>query len=158
MKTSGLIEHLFITEERDLPMMSVQRVEAIAHRGLVGDRYFLGTGFYSNHPAWGANVTLISCEAIDAVNLGHQADFTPAMLRRNIATRGVRLESLLGRKFRCGTALLLGTKPFPPCVHLADLLGRRDVLRNFAYCCGIGAEVLVDGEITVGSKIELVTG
>ena len=127
-----MVLDLYIADAKGQPMVSVDVVHAVANRGLAGDRYFLGTGFYSNMNGWGANVTLIQSEAIAAVNLGHQAHFTAAMLRRNIVTGNVRLENLIGKHFGCGSAVLRGTKPFPPCRHLADLLGQREVLKYFA--------------------------
>lgn len=149
---------LFITTDTALPMSTVEQVEAIAKRGLVGDRYFENRGKYSGKPGWGANVTLIEAEAIDAINAGHKVDFTGAMLRRNILTAGIRLDTLIGREFRCGEAVLRGTKAFPPCMHLAHLLRRRDVLQFFAYCGGIGADIVVAGNIRIGNRIELLAG
>jgi MOSC domain-containing protein YiiM len=134
-------------------MTAVESVQAVAERGLVGDRYFLGTGTYSNMAHWGANVTLIQSEAIQAVNLGHETDYTGAMLRRNIVTADIKLDSLIGREFRIASAILRGTKHFPPCQHLASLLGRREVLQYFAYCGGIGAEVVEGGVISLYDQI-----
>ncbi|HEY2839160.1 MAG TPA: MOSC domain-containing protein [Pirellulales bacterium] len=136
-------------------MLGVQSVRAVANRGLVGDRYYLGTGFYSNIPGWGANVTLIQSEALAAINVGYEASFTGAMLRRNIITANLDLETLIGREFRCGDALLRGLRRFPPCTHLAHLLGRPEVLKYFAHCGGIGAAIVSDGEIEVTDRIEL---
>ena len=136
-------------------MSAVETVQAVAQRGLVGDRYFLGTGTYSNMAFWGANVTLIQSEAVQAVNVGHQTAFTGEMLRRNIVTANIKLDSLIGREFRIGSTILRGTKPFPPCAHLANLLGRREVLKYFAYCGGIGAEVVSDGIISIADHITL---
>ena len=136
-------------------MTAVESAQAVTGRGLVGDRYYLGTGHYSNIAGWGANVTLIQSEAIQAINVGHQSDFTGDMLRRSIVTANVRLDSLIGREFRIGSTILRGTKPFPPCAHLAYLLGRREVLKYFAYCGGIGAEVVSDGIISINDRISL---
>lgn len=155
MTRSAEVAGLFITSDSALPMSIVEEVEAVAERGLVGDRYFEHRGKYSGKPGWGANVTLLEAEAIAAINAGHDVDFVGAMLRRNILTTGIRLDTLISRKFRCGEATLRGTKTLPPCMHLAHLLGRRDVLRFFAYCGGIGADVVVAGRIRLGDRIEL---
>ena len=156
MTASATVDEIFITHAAGKPMVSVESVSAIAEQGLEGDRYFLGNGFYSDKEGWGANVTLIESEAINAVNVGHSTDFTAAMLRRNLVTSGIRLNSLIGRDFHCGGAILHGTKPFPPCMHLAYLLGRSDVLKYFAYCSGIGARVVFGGQICAGDHIELI--
>jgi MOSC domain-containing protein YiiM len=146
---------LYIAPAKDKSMTCVDTVQAVARRGLIGDRYYLGTGHYSNIEGWGANVTLIQIEALEAINVGHQTEFTGEMLRRNIVTANIRLDSLIGRDFRCGSAILRGTKHFPPCAHLAYLLGRHEVLKYFAYCGGIGAEVVSDGAISTYDNIAI---
>lgn len=156
MKLVPIVTGLYITDTKELPMVSVEAVTAISERGLVGDRYYNNTGFYSNVAGWGAQVTLIQQEAIDAVNSGYAGEFTGAMLRRNIVTQNVDLESLIGKTFYCGTSILRGTKSFPPCSHLTNLLGKPEVLKYFAYCGGIGADVLVDGEIKIHDSISII--
>ena len=123
--------------------------------GLIGDRYFNKTGFYSNVEGWGAQVTLIQHEAIQAVNTGYAAEFTGSMLRRNIVTQNINLELLIGKTFSCGACILRGTKLFPPCMHLAELLGKPEVLKYFAYCGGIGADVISGEEIKVHDSITI---
>ncbi len=156
MAKSPTIVGLCIAPNQSVPLTAVEALRAVAGRGLEGDRYYLNNGFYSNKPGWGANVTLIESEAIAAVNVGHNTEFTFAMLRRNVVTANVQLDSLIGRQFRCGQAILRGVKPFPPCAHLAYLLGQPLVLKYFAYCGGIGAEVIADGEIRLGDAIEII--
>ena len=137
-------------------MISCHGVDAIAGTGLSSDRYAIGQGYYSGQNGWGAQVTLIQKEALDAVNAGHQANFQAEMLRRNILTIHIDLSKLLGHTFRCGAAVLRGIRPYPPCAHLAYLLGKPDVLKFFAYSCGIGAEIVVGGSIQIGDPIELI--
>jgi MOSC domain-containing protein YiiM len=151
-----LIVGLYTAPKSSAPMVGSDSIEAVVGRGLVGDRYFENQGIYSNVPGWGASVSLISREAIDAVNIGHQDSFTPEMLRRNLVTVGLDLVRLIGRDFRCGEALLRGIKPYPPCAYLARLIQRREVLKYFAYACGIGAEVIEGGIIRVGDSIRIV--
>ena len=154
---SPRIECLYVTHGAGEPMCAVTSVCAIAERGLKGDRYCEGKGTYSAYTdrGWGANVTLIQSEAIEAINQGHQTEFTGEMLRRNIVTSNIKLESLVGHHFRCGSATLKATKQFPPCAHLALLLDCREVLKYFAYCGGIGATVVAGGEFKVGDRIEV---
>jgi MOSC domain-containing protein YiiM len=156
MDSSPTIAGIFIAETQAAQMSAVEEVQAIAGCGLVGDRYFLGTGKFSTKDGWGANVTLIQSEAIDSVNAGHQENFTGLLMRRNLVTAGIDLNSLLGQTFRCGGAILRGTKPYPPCTHLARLLGDQKVLQYFAYCAGIGAEVIADGLIRLNDRIEMI--
>ncbi len=151
----GIVAGIYIAENAGAGMTATGEVNAVTNRGLIGDRYFLGTGFYSNKAGWGANVTLIESEAVAAINAGHKTNFTAAMLRRNIVTVGLRLESLIGREFQCGSAILRGTKPFPPCAHLAYLIGEPAILKYLAYCGGIGAEVIADGTIKLKDHLSV---
>ncbi len=156
-RSYGKVEGLFITDTAGAPMRAIEAVQAIAGRGLEGDRYCLGTGFYSNKHGWGANITLIESEAIAAINVGHNTNLNAAMLRRNVLSAGIRLESLIGRRFRCGDVVLLGTKAFPPCKHLADLLGDPAILKYLAYCGGIGAKIVSGGAIKLFDSISLIS-
>ncbi|TWU48991.1 MOSC domain protein [Rubripirellula tenax] len=156
MSNSPSVLELHIADAKDRPMVAVDSVSAVAGRGLLGDRYYTGTGYYSDIAGWGAQVTLIQSEAIQAVNTGYDTDFAGSMLRRNIVTQNIKLDSLIGKTFRCGHAILRGTKPFPPCAHLAYLLGRKEVLKCFAYCGGIGADVVGGGDISVGDSISII--
>jgi MOSC domain-containing protein YiiM len=149
----GIVQGLYVTHIAGAPMFAAEVVEAVKARGLVGDRYFLGTGYYSSKQGWGANVTLIESEAIAAINAGHNASFTSAIMRRNIVTTDIKIESLIGCEFRCGNAVLHGTKPFPPCAHLAYLIGDPAILRYLAHCGGIGAEVVAGGTIKLNDRI-----
>jgi MOSC domain-containing protein YiiM len=152
-RSEGRVIEILVAGVAGAALQSVNSVDAVANRGLEGDRYSLGLGYYSKKPGWGANVTLIESEAIAAINAGHGTAFSAASLRRNLVTAGFKLDALIGREFQCGEAVLHGTKVFPPCAHLAYLLGDREILRYLAYCGGIGAEVLQSGEITVNDAI-----
>jgi MOSC domain-containing protein YiiM len=152
----GRVTEILVAGVAGAPMQSTDAIDAIARRGLEGDRYSLGAGFFSGKPGWGANVTLIESEAIAAINAGHGAEFSAASLRRNLVTVGIKLDTLIGRDFRCGEAILRGTKAFPPCAHLAQLLDNPEILRYLAYCGGIGAEVLQAGTIAVNDVIRRV--
>lgn len=147
---------IFTCPSKGMPMVSHDSIRAEAGRGLVGDRYCLGTGFYSGDVVWDADVTLIAQEAFDAVNEGHNANFEPQSLRRNIVTKNISVKGLIGRKFRIGSVLLEGTKEWPPCGYIAGLNGTQDVIRYFAHSAGVGASVLEDGEMRIGDVIEVI--
>lgn len=134
-------------------MIATEAVEAIAGKGLAGDRYAMGTGAYSGDSVWVANVTLIQQEAFDAVNQGHETHFTCEMLRRNIVTRHIKLTSLIGRTFRIGDVVLKGVKEWPPCNYLAKMNNSWELKHYFAHCAGIGAAVLQGGTMQVGAEI-----
>lgn len=140
----GSVEAIYLAGERGAPRTAVERVRAIADHGLEGDRYF-GRGGRERQ------VTLIEAEAIDAVRL--RADFAPGDARRNLVTRGVRLNELVGRTFRVGGAVLLGIERCDPCSRLARLT-YREVTRDLRDRGGLRAQVLAGGDIRVGDAVE----
>jgi MOSC domain-containing protein YiiM len=152
----GTVASIYVASLGSAPMQARQAVRAVAGGGLEGDRYCEGTGYYSGDPVWDADVTFIEFEAIEGVRQRFGLALDSGAPRRNIVTRGVALAELVGKRFRVGGALLQGLKPWPPCSHLAQLVGSRDILPGLAHCGGIGAEVLSDGQIQVGDAIELV--
>src|SRR5438067_276447 len=90
------------------PMMSVDSVRAVAGRGLEGDRYFDGGGTYSETEGEGRAVTLIEMEALENLRREYEIDLQPSESRRNIATSGISLDSLIGREFRVGEVRMRG--------------------------------------------------
>ena len=127
---------------------SVERVRAVAGRGLEGDRYFTGTGTWSDYPVQtGTDLTLIEAEVLEAVAL------TGAEARRNIVTRGVRLNDLVGLRFHLGTIECQGDRLCEPCRHLERLTGvSTEALLQRG---GLRANILSDGEIHIGDNITL---
>ena len=136
------------------PMDSHQKIEVIAKLGLAGDRYAVGRGFYSGMIEWDAQVTLIQQEPFDQLVAEHGVELDPKELRRNLVTRGIDLNSVIGKRFRIGDQVVLqGRKPWPPCAHIVKLSGRTEIFKYLARQSGIGADVLVGGEIHVGDSI-----
>lgn len=133
-------------------MRSVQRVAAIAGRGLDGDRYAAGSGHWSPIRRAGDSLTLIEAEEVAAVSAAHSLDLPPGSTRRNVTTRGIRLESLIGRPFRIGEIMCRGARRCEPCSYLDGLL-EQDVLNALVHRGGLRAEILTNGTITVGDPI-----
>lgn len=115
---SGWIEGIFVVAHATELPASVSGARAIAGIGLEGDRYFAGVGTWSNHPTQaGRDLTLIEAEVLAAIYL------SGAHARRNIVTRGIRLNELIGRRFRIGEIECYGDRMCEPCRHLEDLTG-----------------------------------
>jgi MOSC domain-containing protein YiiM len=127
-------------------------VQAIAGRGLAGDRYFANAGTYSNEPGTGRHLTLIEIESIEALKRDHGIDLPAALARRNIVTRGVALNHLVGREFRIGAAVLRGARLCDPCSYL-EKLTHRGVLRGLIDRGGLRADILSGGELCVGDPV-----
>ncbi len=133
-------------------MKWVSSVQAIAGKGLMGDRYALGLGSYSKSKGI-RDVTLFEVEAIWEFFRTSGIDLHPGLLRRNILTEGIRLSELIGDSFSIGSVSLVGLRPCPPCRHLAKLVGIPEILGGFARCGGIYAQILNDGIINIDDPV-----
>lgn len=149
-----MIVRIYTSAETGAPMVSYRSRQLIAGKGLEGDRYALGTGFYSGCPEWDAHVTLAPIEPVEALNQHAATALDLSTLRRNFLTRGVDLTSLIGVEFQLGgTAILRGRKAWPPCSHLVKSSGQTAIFKHLARHCGIGADVLVGGTISLGDSL-----
>ena len=141
---TGRVVAIFVAPEAGAPMQSVAEAVAVAGAGLEGDRYRTGSGFYSATPTTpGAReLTLIAEEALAEVARAG-ITFAPGEHRRNITTRGIALDPLLGRRFRIGETLCEGVRACPPCNHLEELTGK-PVMKPMVDRGGLRARI-VDG-------------
>jgi len=155
MTTTASVQRILICASQGEPMQEVSRVEAIAGKGLAGDRYCEGKGYYTGDPIWDANVTLIAEEAFDAINTEQGEQYDPRMLRRNLVTQGIDLKQLIGKQFRIGDVVLRATKEWPPCSYVSRLNDRPLLIKHFARDGGIGANVVEGGVIQAGDAIEV---
>ncbi|HET7230366.1 MAG TPA: MOSC domain-containing protein [Longimicrobium sp.] len=144
----GTVEQILVAGQKGAPRTSVDHVLAVVGMGLEGDRYY---GRKPGRYAADRQVTLIEAEAVDDVRAGG-VPFTAADARRNVVTRGVRLNELVGRTFRVGGAVLRGVELCHPCGHLAKLT-YRGVTRDLKMRGGLRAEVLAGGAIRVGDTL-----
>ncbi len=144
---------IFTALESGRPMCSHESIE-VTPAGLMGDRYATGRGFYSGEAEWDAHITLIQQEPFDELLAQHGMTIEPKELRRNLVTKNISLNWLIGRDFHIGeTVVLRGRKAWPPCLHIIKLTGRGEAINYLARRCGIGADVLVGGTIRVGDPI-----
>jgi MOSC domain-containing protein YiiM len=148
----GVVEAIHITGSGGERMRAVGRVGAIAGVGLEGDRYALRTGHYSGDPRIDRDVTLIEAEEIEALAAGSGIALKPGETRRNVTTRGIRLNDLVGRRFRIGGVECEGTRLCEPCQYHTDLLGK-PVLAPLAHRAGLRARILGSGEIVRGDEV-----
>ena len=137
---------IYVGEQAKKLPEAVPSVRAEAGRGLEGDRYWRGKGSFSHWKGTGRALTLVESEALDDVGLDHAA------ARRNVVTRGVRLNDLVGKRFRVGGVECEGRRLCEPCRHLEKLEGD-GLMRSLAHRGGLRADVLTDGEIAVGDAL-----
>ena len=150
---SGTVEALAIAPAAEADMRLVDMAQARAGCGLDGDRYSVGAGTFSPRAEWrpGYDLTLIAAEVLEELAAsGTTVDF--AATRRNVLTRGVDVNALVGRTFRIGEVLCRGSRLCEPCVHLEQLSGP-GLLRPLVHKGGLRVDVLTDGEIRPGAVI-----
>jgi hypothetical protein len=145
-RTSGTVEALAIADAAEAPMALVEQATARAGRGLEGDRYADGEGTFSNPHSRGHDLTLIEAEVVDELGVA------PEVPRRNVVTRGIDLNALVGRRFLVGEVECEGQRLCEPCAHLQRLTEPR-LLRALVHRGGLRADVLADGVIRVGDAV-----
>ena len=148
----GTVVSIHIAPAASAAMVSVNEVRAVREKGLEGDRYSSGVGTYSNNPGLGRDVTLIEIEAIEALKHDYGIELSPGDSRRNIVTRGVPLNHLVGRDFKVGDVTLRGIRLCEPCSHL-EKLSRKGVQRGLIHRGGLRTHILTDGTIRVGDTV-----
>jgi MOSC domain-containing protein YiiM len=148
---SGQVEAIFVAAERGELPAPVDRVRARAGRGLEGNRYYWAEG---DAPP-GCAVTLTAAEAMDAVAQDGDVAIEPAATRRNVLTRGIDVNELVGKRFRIGDVECEGVELCEPCTHLESMT-QPGVIKAFAHRGGLNADILTDGEISVGDPVTVV--
>jgi MOSC domain-containing protein YiiM len=143
----GRVEAIYVAPVKGRLPQAVDRVEAHAGKGLVGNRYY----FEEGAPAGNA-LTLIEAEAVEAFTSETGIQLSAQESRRNIETRGIDLNGLVGKRFRVGAVECLGVELCEPCSHLAAMT-YREVLRGMVHRAGLNADILTDGEIAVGDPV-----
>jgi MOSC domain-containing protein YiiM len=143
---AGRVEGIFIGPERTLPVR-VDRVQAHAGKGLAGNRYY----FEDGAPP-GRALTLIAAEALEAFTTETGISLAADESRRNVLTRGVDVNALVGRRFRIGDVECEGVELCEPCTHL-QAMTRPGVLNGMVHRAGLNADILTDGEIAVGDAV-----
>jgi MOSC domain-containing protein YiiM len=151
--SQGTVVSINIARVAGGPMEGLDEVRVVAGRGLEGDRYFNKEGSFSATPGTGREVTLIEIEAVEALARDYQFDLKPGDARRNIVTRGIALNHLVGKEFRVGGVRLKGVRLNEPCNHLASLTDGK-VKQGLIHRGGLRAEILADGTIRVGDAVE----
>jgi MOSC domain-containing protein YiiM len=154
---SGAVEHIHIAPDAGSPMQSLHAVEAVAGVGLTGDRYARQEGFWKggvrkDGGEESRDVTLIEAEEIERLSRESGIALAPGESRRNLTTRGIRLNELVGKEFWIGSVLARATELCEPCTHLVALTGK-PILKPLTHHAGLRADLLSSGSITVGDAV-----
>jgi MOSC domain-containing protein YiiM len=144
----GTVERIAISPiESQLPQR-VESIEVLAGQGPRGDRNFVDEPAERN----GHDLTLIEAEALEAFTDETGIELSHEESRRNVLTRGVRLNDLVGKRFRVGEVECVGVELCEPCSHLQGLT-RPGVLRGLVHRGGLRADVTHSGTIAVGDEL-----
>jgi MOSC domain-containing protein YiiM len=147
---AGRIARIFIGPQESGAIQEVAEVEAVAGKGLRGDRYFYD-GHQAHDPA--REVTLFAAEGLEAGRAASGLDIGADDMRRNLMTEGVQLADLLGRRFSAGEVVFEGLENNPPCAHLQQLAGK-PLLKLMIENGGIRARIVTGGTIRAGDEIQ----
>jgi MOSC domain-containing protein YiiM len=145
--SDGIVERIAIARRPEELPVAVEQVRAIAGQGLEGDRNFAPGG-----SAPGEALTLIAAEALEGLLADTGIELSHEASRRNILTRGIDLNALVGRRFTVGATICEGVELCEPCNHLKKLT-LPGVLRGLVHRGGLRANVLTGGTIAVGDAV-----
>src|SRR5262249_39656609 len=126
----------------------IECIRAVAGGGLVGNRYFYADG---DAPP-GRAITLVAAEAVEAFVDETGIEVTAAETRRNVLTRGIDVNALVGKRFRIGEIECMGVELCEPCTHLEGMT-KPGVIKGLVHRAGLNADVLNDGAIAVGDVV-----
>ena len=151
MQKPGTIEGIFIAPAATVPMQRVGEVRAIPGVGLEGDRYAQKQGtFFKPEPDF--ELTLVEAEAIEAAARDFALELKDGESRRNVVTRGVSLNEMVGKEFQVGEVRVRGIRLCEPCSHLERLTGK-PVLKAMLHRCGLRAQILNEGVMRTGDAV-----
>ena len=138
-----------ITDKNSKKINEVKAIEVLENKGVVGDRHF----DEFNDPY--CQLSLIESENIDFYNSKYNLNIPYVDFRRNIITKGIRLNNLIGKKFLVGNVKVEGVDLCRPCRHLTEMLSQENILKEFLRKGGLRCQVLSSSMINVGDNIRV---
>ena len=148
---TGTVESIHIASAAKEPVRALDQAKLIPGVGLEGDRYALKVGtFYKAQPD--IELTLIEAEAIEALERDYKVTLRAGEARRNIVTRGVALNHLVGKEFAIGAVRIRGIRLCEPCEHLQQVTGKT-LIKGLRHRGGLRAQILTEGTIRLGDAI-----
>ena len=140
---------LGITSNNNKKIEDVDTIEVLANKGILGDRHFNDY----NDPY--CQLSLIESENIDYYNTKFGLDISYIDFRRNIITKGIKLNDLVGKKLLIGKVKVEGIDLCRPCRHLTEMLNQDNILKEFLRRGGLRCQILSSSKISVGDKISV---
>ena len=143
----SVVYEIGITEKNNQEIEKKESIEVVASKGIVGDRYF--HDFNGDRE----QITLIESENIDYYNNTFNTKFTYLEFRRNIVTKNIKLNDLVGKTIQVGEIKLKVNDLCRPCKDLQQRLGKSNIIKEFLRRGGLRCEILSSGNIKIGDKI-----
>ena len=140
---------LGITRNNSHKIEEIEKIELLSGKGVVGDKHFQE----NNNPR--NQLTLIESENIDYYNKKFGVQIPYVNFRRNIITRGIELNKLVGKQFVVGEIKIRGNDLCRPCKYLQETLEQKDIIREFLQKGGLRCEILTSGIVKVGDAIKI---
>ena len=142
---------LGITSNNNKKIEEVETIEVLANKGVVGDRHF------DNYNDPFCQLSLIEAENIDEYNLKFGLNIPYLDFRRNIITKGIKLNDLVGKKLLIGNVEVEGIDLCRPCRHLTEMIDQENILKEFLRKGGLRCQILSSSKIKVGDTIKLLS-
>jgi MOSC domain-containing protein YiiM len=153
MNWQGHLLHVHIAPRASAPMQALSEARLNAGVGIEGDRYAARLGTYSHRHHIDRQATLIEVETLEALARDRKIGLDPHEHRRNLTTRGVPLNHLVGEYFRVGQCVLYGGRLNVPCMYLETVTGK-PVFKPLFNRSGLNCRIVVGGVARVGDRIE----
>ena len=139
-----------ITKSNDQSIKEVKQISLLAGKGIVGDLHF------HEYNDARKQLTLIESENIDYYNKNFNLNIPYLSFRRNIVTKGIQLNDLVGKKLLIGNAEVQGHDLCRPCKYLEETLKGQDIIKEFLRRGGLRCEILNSGTVVIGDEIKVV--
>jgi MOSC domain-containing protein YiiM len=153
MNWQGELLHIHVAPRASAPMEPLAETRLNAGVGIEGDRYATGLGTYSSRPHIDRQTTMIEVETLEALARDRGIVLDPHEHRRNLTSRGVPLNHLVGHYFRIGDCVLYGGRLNVPCIYLETVVGKR-VFKPLLNRSGLNCRIIVGGPVRVGDRIQ----
>ena len=141
---------LGISTKNNQTISEVNSIKVLANQGIVGDRHFNEFNDPYNQ------ISLIESENIDYYNIKFGLNIPYINFRRNVITKGIKLNDLIEKKLKIGNVELKAIELCRPCRHLTEMLDQKNILKEFMRKGGLRCQILTSSKINIGDKIELI--
>tara|TARA_Y100000768_G_scaffold236719_1_gene179052 strand:- start:1522 stop:1968 length:447 start_codon:yes stop_codon:yes gene_type:complete len=138
-----------IADKNNQQIREVNSIDVLANKGILGDRHFQEFNDPFNQ------LSLIESENIDYYNIKYGLSIPYVNFRRNIITKGIKLNDLIGKKILIGNVEIEGIDLCRPCKHLSEVLGQENIIKEFLRRGGLRCQILTSSSIKISDKITI---